>query len=75
MQKGATSVDNLHGDSGHGTNRARQPPAVRAEGARAATEARALQARMLSVQALEEMTGQTFGEDVDKWEKWVRKHS
>ena len=28
-----------------------------------------------SVEALEEITGQRFGEDVEKWDKWVRKHS
>ena len=28
-----------------------------------------------SVEALQELTGQPFGDDVDKWDKWIRKHS
>jgi hypothetical protein len=28
-----------------------------------------------SVQAMEEITGQVFGEDVEKWAKWIRKHN
>lgn len=27
------------------------------------------------VNAMEELSGQNFGEDVEKWDKWVRKHS
>lgn len=27
------------------------------------------------INAMEELSGQNFGEDVEKWDKWVRKHS